>query len=182
MVMALPKARVDREQMMRRVVRFSDLRGYDGGLPDSRYPGCERVIYNVLGFQPPEGAASVVSPVGAQAAAMAGIAVQEGFNVGYAECAVGKGPLMHNHDTNETFIPITGQWRFEWEVDGRVEAVDLGPLDTIAMPAGVNRRFENITHSEPGKTHLLMGIIAGDAPGAEFSDDAIRMLKEKGLA
>jgi mannose-6-phosphate isomerase-like protein (cupin superfamily) len=181
--MPLPKARVDREQMMRRVVRFVDLKGYDGGLPDSKYPGCERVIYNVLGFQPPKGgAASVVSPVGAQAAAMAGIAIQEGFNIGYAECAVGKGPLMHNHDTNETFIPITGQWRFEWEVDGRVERIDLGPLDTIAMPAGVNRRFENITKSEPDKTHLLMGIIAGDAPGAEFSEGAVSMLKKKGLA
>jgi len=165
--MALPRTRVDRAEMMRRVVRFKDLKGYDGGLPDSRYPGCERVIYNVLGFQPPKGPNSVVSPVGAQAAAMAGIAVQEGFNVGYAECEIGKGPLMHNHDTNETFIPITGDWLFEWEVDGKVEAVELGPLDTIAMPAGVNRRF---------------GIIAGDKPGAEFSDEAVRMLKEKGLA
>lgn len=180
--MALPRVRVDRAAMMRRVVRFKDLKGYDGGLPDSRYPGCERVIYNVLGFQPPEGPNSVVSPVGAQAAAMAGIAVQEGFNVGYAECAIGKGPLMHNHDSNETFIPITGDWLFEWEVDGKVEAIELGPLDTIAMPAGVNRRFENITKGNPGETHLLMGIIAGDNPGAEFSDEAMAMLREKGLA
>jgi mannose-6-phosphate isomerase-like protein (cupin superfamily) len=180
--MALPKARVDRENMLKRVVRFNDLKGYDGGLPDSRYPGCERVIYNVLGFQPPAGGGGVVSPVGAEAAAMAGIKVQEGFNVGYAECAVGKGPLMHNHDTNETFIPITGQWRFEWEVDGRVEALDLGPLDTIAMPPGVNRRFENITFAEPDKTHLLMAIIGGDTPGAEFSEGAMDLLRKKGLA
>src|SRR3546814_15521532 len=106
--------------MMQRVARFAELTGYDGGLPDSHYPGCERTLYNVLGFQPPEGDDSVVSPVGAQAAALAGIRIQEGFNIGYAECAIGKGPLMHNHDTNETFIPITGQWRFEWEVDGKI--------------------------------------------------------------
>lgn len=180
--MALPQIRVDRAQMMKRVVRFTDLKGYDGGLPDSRYPGCERVIYNVLGFQPPEGESTVVSPVGAQAAAMAGIAVQEGFNVGYAECVIGNGPLMHNHDTNETFIPITGRWLFEWEVDGKVEGVELGPLDTIAMPAGVNRRFENVTKGEPGETHLLMGIIGGDTPGAEFSEGAMEKLREKGLA
>lgn len=180
--MPLPQIRVDRAQMMRRVVRFDDIQGYDGGLPDSNYPGCERTIYNVMGFQPPEGDDAVVSPVGAQAAALAGIPIQEGFNIGYAECEIGKGPLMHNHDTVETFIPISGTWRFEWEVDGKVEAIDLGPLDTIAMPAGVNRRFENVTQGSPGEKHLLMGIIGGDSPGAEFSAGAMELIREKGLA
>ena len=180
--MALPKIRVDRAQMMDRVVRFEDLEGFDGGLPDSYYPGCERTIYNVMGFQAPEGGEAVVSPVGAQAAALAGIRIQEGFNIGYAECEIGKGPLMHNHDTVETFIPITGRWRFVWELDGEVEAIDLGPLDTIAMPAGVNRRFENVTKGNPGEKHPLMGIIGGDAPGAEFSAEALDLIKEKGLA
>lgn len=179
--MALPSARFDREQMMQRVARFSELTGYDGGLPDSQYPGCERTLYNVIGFQPPEGE-GIVSPVGAQAAALAGIRVQEGFNVGYAECEIGKGPLMHNHDTNETFIPMTGRWRFEWEVDGRVEAIELGPLDAIAMPVGVNRRFVNVTQGKPGDKHILMGIIAGNSPGAEFSEGAMAMLREKALA
>lgn len=135
-----------------------------------------------MGFQAPEGGEAVVLPVGAQAAALAGIRIQEGFNIGYAECESGKGPLMHNHDTVETFIPITGRWRFEWELDGEVEAIDLGPLDTIAMPAGVNRRFENVTKGNPGEKHLLMGIIGGDAPGAEFSAEALDLIKEKGLA
>src|SRR3546814_16809542 len=89
--MAIPNIRVDREQMMQRVARFADLTGYDGGLPDSHYPGCERTLYNVLGFQPPEGDDSVVSPVGAQAAALAGTRIQEGFHIGYADDANGKG-------------------------------------------------------------------------------------------
>lgn len=181
--MVLPMIRVDREKMMSRVVRFADLEGCNEGLPDSHFPGCERTLYNVLGFQPPEGAGSVVSPVGVDAARRAGIKIREGFNVGYARCAPGKGPLMHNHDTNETFIPITGQWRFEWEVDGAVEAVELGPLDTISVPPGVNRRFENVTAgANPGETHLLMGIITGDSPGAEFSEGAMDKLREAGLA
>lgn len=180
--MAIPRIRVSREEMMKRVAYFKDVEGYDGGLPDSRYPGCERVIYNVLGFQPPKGDNVVVSPVGAEAAAKAAIRVQEGFNIGYAECAIGHGPLMHNHDTNETFIPISGRWRIEWEDGDKIEAVELGPLDTIAVPPGVNRRFENITEGKPGETHLLMGIIGGDEPGAEFSEGAMAMLREKGLA
>jgi mannose-6-phosphate isomerase-like protein (cupin superfamily) len=180
--MAIPKVRYTREQMMLRVARFAELEGYDGGLPDSRYPGSERVIYNLMGFQPPEDA-TVVSPVGAEAAAKAGIRVQEGFNIGYAECVSGNGPLMHNHDTNETFIPITGKWEFQWEVDGKVESVTLGPLDAISMPAGVNRRFVNVTeNADPSETNIVMGIIGGDTPGAEFSEEAMEMLREKNLA
>ncbi len=180
--MPLPKVRVDREQMMKRVVRFTELEGYDGGLPDSRYPGSERTLYNVMGFQPPAEANTVVSPVGAEAAEKAGIKVQEGFNIGYAECISGNGPLMHNHDTNETFIPVTGQWEFQWEVDDRIESVTLGPLDTISIPPGVNRRFINRTNNaNPKETNLLMGVIAGNSPGAEFSEGAMDMLREKDL-
>ncbi len=30
--------------------------------------------------------------------------------------------MMHNHDTNETFIPMTGVWRCSWENEkGQVE-------------------------------------------------------------
>jgi quercetin dioxygenase-like cupin family protein len=181
--MGLPTKRVTREAMMLRVARFDDLEGYDGGLPDSHYPGCERTIYNVLGFQPPEGGDAIVSPVGAQAAEKAGIRIQEGFNVGYVTCISGNGALMHNHDTNETFIPITGIWEFQWEVDEKVESIRLGPLDTIAMPAGVNRRFVNVTeNADPNATNIMMGIIGGDAPGAEFSEGAMQMLREKNLA
>lgn len=180
--MGLPKARMDRDEMLQRVVRFSDLEGYDGGLPDSHYPGCERTIYNVVGFQPPKGAESVVSPVGAEAAEKAGIKIQEGFNIGYVECVSGNGALMHNHDTNETFIPINGEWEIMWEVDDRIESVMLGPLDTISIPAGVNRCFVNRTENDdPKATNLMMGVIGGDTPGAEFSEGAIEKLRAKNL-
>jgi hypothetical protein len=43
--------------------------------------------------------------------------------------------MMHNHDTNETFIPMTGVWRCSWENErGDVESVDLNPLDVISFP------------------------------------------------
>ena len=46
---------LSRDEMLKRVARFKDLKGFDGGLPDSKMPGCERTLYNVIGFQPPEG-------------------------------------------------------------------------------------------------------------------------------
>ena len=52
-----------REEILTRVARFKNLKGYDGGLPDSHMPGCERTLYNVIGFQPPAGAGGgVTSP------------------------------------------------------------------------------------------------------------------------
>jgi hypothetical protein len=57
----------------------------------------------------------------------------------------GQGPMMHNHDTNETFTPMTGVWHCSWENEkGEVESVDLNPLDVISFPPGAIRRFENI--------------------------------------
>ena len=104
-----------REEMMKRVARFRSLKGSHGGLPDSPLPECRRKLYAVIGFQPPETeSAAATSPVGEDASAMPAISIAEGFNLGYCKAKPGKGPLMHNHDTNETFIPMTGKWRCEW--------------------------------------------------------------------
>lgn len=181
MASKIPTIRVTREEMRKRVALFSELIGHDGGLPDSRHPSAERKLYNVIGFQPPKGDVTKVSPVGANAAASAAIKINEGFNLGFCEAYPGKGPMMHNHDTNETFMPITGRWKCEWEVDGKVEGFELGPCDVISFPAGVNRRFENITHDEPDRTHRLMFVIGGNAPQAEFSPESYVELRAKGL-
>jgi hypothetical protein len=60
--------------------------------------------------------------------------------------------MMHNHDTNETFIPMTGVWRCSWESkEGKVESVDLNPLDVISFPPGAIRRFENVKPADSGE-------------------------------
>lgn len=179
--MSIPNIQVDRESMRKRVALFSELKGFDGGLPDSDYPSAKRTLYNIIGFQPPKAdASSQTSPLGDDAAKNAAIKISEGFNLGFVEAAPGKGPMMHNHDTNETFMPFSGRWRCSWEVDGRVESFELGPRDTISFPAGVNRRFENITHEEPDNTHWLLVIVGGNAPKAEFSDSSMQELREQG--
>jgi hypothetical protein len=105
---------------------------------------------------------------------MPAIGIAEGFNLGYCKAKPGKGPLMHNHDTNETFIAMTGRWRCEWNEGAAKQHVDLGPYDVISFPVGVARRFMNVTYDEPGKEHLLMFIIGGNQPQAEFTPDAMR--------
>src|SRR2546423_6352555 len=171
---------LSREEMMKRVARFKKLKGSDGGLPDSPLPECRRKLYAVIGFQPPIERASgaATSPVGEDASSMPAISIAEGFNLGYCKAKPGKGPLMHNHDTNETFIAMTGRWRCEWNEGDAKEAIDLEPYDVISFPVGVARRFMNVTYDEPGKEHLLMFIIGGDQPQAEFTPDAMRRCEE----
>ena len=179
----LPRITLSRPEMMKRVARFKDLKGFDGGLPDSKMPGCERTLYNVIGFQPPKGASgAVTSPVGDDAARLAAIKISEGFNLGYCRAKPGNGPMMHNHDTNETFIPMTGTWRASWENEkGEVEHVDLGPLDVVSFPPGMIRRFENVTKGDPDQESILMFVIGGDGPRAEFTDQAMHQLETAGV-
>jgi mannose-6-phosphate isomerase-like protein (cupin superfamily) len=163
-----------REEMMKRVARFKTLRGSEGGLPE-----CRRKLYAGIGFQPPvTDDAATTSPVGADASTMPAISIAEGFNLGYCKAKPGKGPLMHNHDTNETFIAMTGRWRCEWNEGKDMQYVDLNPYDVISFPTGVARRFMNVTYDEPGKEHLLMFIIGGNQPQAEFTADAMRRCEE----
>jgi hypothetical protein len=90
--------------------------------------------------------------------------------------------MMHNHDTNETFIPMTGTWRASWENEkGEVEHVDLGPLDVVSFPPGMIRRFENITKGDPNQESILMFVIGGDGPRAEFTDQAMHQLEAAGV-
>jgi mannose-6-phosphate isomerase-like protein (cupin superfamily) len=179
----LPRRGIARRQMMKRVARFSKLKGFDGGLPDSEHPDCRRTLYNVIGFQPPKvERAGKQSPVGEKAARMAAIKISEGFNLGYCRALPGKGPMLHNHDTNETFICMTGVWRASWENEkGRVEHVDLKPLDVISFPPGASRRFMNVKKGPAGKRGVLMFVIGGNAPSAEFTSESMDELEEKGI-
>jgi len=98
----LPRIALSRAEMMKRVARFKDLKGFDGGLPDSKMPGCERTLYNVIGFQPPKGeGGAVTSPVVDDAARLAAIKISEGFNLGYCRAKPGCGPMMHKHSGRE---------------------------------------------------------------------------------
>jgi hypothetical protein len=179
----LNRIRVSREDMMKRVALFKDLKGFDGGLPDSKMPGCIRKLYNVIGFQPPEGSGgAVTSPVGDDAARLAAIKISEGFNLGYCRAKPGNGPMMHNHDTNETFIPMTGTWRCSWENEkGEVDYVDVGPFDVVSFPPGVARRFENVTKGNPEEESILMFVIGGNGPRAEFTDQSMDELENAGV-
>jgi mannose-6-phosphate isomerase-like protein (cupin superfamily) len=179
----LPRKGKSRKEMLKRVARFKELKGSDGGLPDSKMPGCERTLYNVIGFQPPKiERGGKQSPVGLDAARMAAVKISEGFNLAYCRAKPGKGPMLHNHDTNETFISMTGTWRASWlNGKGKLEHVDLKPLDLISFPPGVIRRFQNVTKGPKNKDSILMVVIAGNTPSSEFTVESMTEIERAGV-
>jgi quercetin dioxygenase-like cupin family protein len=162
-----------------RVARFAELVGNSGGFPDSELPGCTRTLYNVIGFRRPERTvddrgAAIISPIGEKSSAFAPIDISEGFNLAFVEASVGNGTILHNHDTNETFVVISGEWRFHCNDDEDL-VYDLKPLDTISCPPGQPRRFTNIAsddRSVDGKS-LMVVIISGEGPAAIMEPEVL---------
>lgn len=177
---------VARPELLKRVARFADLARCKGGFPDSDLPGCDRALLNVLGFDPPDEVAgdgddSVMSPVGPNAADNSAIPVSEGFNLGFVECTPGNGVMSHHHDTNETFVVLSGRWRFTWN-DSDDDYIDLDPLDTVSFPVGLSRRFTNL-ESDTGDVNqpsLLLVVVAGDQPRAFMKPEFLEEAKATG--
>jgi hypothetical protein len=77
---------------------------------------------------------------------------------------------------------MTGKWRCSWEnQDGKVEHADLEPLDVISFPPGAIRRFENVTPGDPNQESILMFVIGGNGPKAEFTDQSMAELAQAGV-
>jgi mannose-6-phosphate isomerase-like protein (cupin superfamily) len=149
---------LSKDEMLQRVARFKTLKYPPDRYPDSQLPGHERKNFLVVGH-------GLIVEGGNDP--MSAIPIDEGFQMSYVEAKPGNGPMLHNHDTNETFIAIKGRWRVIWGV-GEESFVDLDPLDVCAVPPFVPRRFINLEAAAGGETGLLMTIQPGNTPRTEF--------------
>lgn len=177
--MAITIHQPSNDEMLACVARFEDLKRCETGLPDMVLPEGKRAFYNVLGFEQPKEAGQF-SPFGDLALAPISH-LKAGFGLSFVAAEPGKGVLMHAHDTVETFMVMKGTWKVFWEGANGIEHVLLNPLDFIAVPVGVHRRFECVTPAEGHAEGLLLAIIGGDFPAAEPSQGAIQRLVEAGL-
>lgn len=177
--MAITAVQPSRDEMAKCIGRFGDLTRCETGLPDMQLPDCRRTFLNVLGFSQPKGEGRF-SPFGDLAPA-AVTHIRAGFGLAFIAAKPGCGVLMHTHDTVETFMVMHGKWKLEWELDSGTEGVTLEPLDFIACPTGVQRRFECLDAGPNRPEGLLLGVIGGDTPAAEFSPGGIRRLVEAGI-
>lgn len=178
--MSLPVIKPKRDEVLKCVARFSELKPVSAGLPDMDLDECKRTFYSVLGFQQPKGV-EAFSPFG-DAVTPRISHLKAGFGMAYVSAKTGRGVLMHNHDTNETFVVMRGRWKMEWEGDSGNDSVVLGPLDTISFPVGIQRRFECVKAAAGSDEGLMLAVIEGDDPQAEYSPDAKRRMESAGVS
>jgi mannose-6-phosphate isomerase-like protein (cupin superfamily) len=154
----MPIRELTPEQMQSRVARFKNLRYPPDRYPDSQLPGHVRRNYLVIGR-------GLVVEGGKDP--MSAIDIDEGFQMSYVEAEPGNGPMLHNHDTNETFVALKGRWRVIWGLNEK-HSLDLDPLDVCAIPAYTPRRFINLEPGPGSTMGLLLAVQPGNAPKVEF--------------
>ncbi len=154
------------EEMLSRTARFKELKPSKEAFVDTRIPGHERDIFNVIG----EG-------VTEDATLSAAIAAVEGFNVTYIGADPGKGAALHAHDTVEVFYAMTVLWALYWGDDVDQE-IEMDTHDMISVPAGVMRGFRNIGDDH---AHIMAIHGATDAGRVTWSPRVLARAKETGL-
>ncbi len=154
----MPIADLTPEQMDKRVARFSALKYPPNRYHDSQFAGNQRKNYLVIGM-------GLIAPGASDP--MSAIPVAEGFQMSYIKAAPGNGPMLHNHDTNETFICLEGRWKVIWGVDAE-HSVVLEKYDVCAVPPFVPRRFECVEPEAGKEEGLLQSIQPGDRPQVEW--------------
>lgn len=139
---------ITRAEMLAKVFRFRQLPSSENAFIDSALPEHQRVMMGVIG------AGTAEENLSSQ------VSVAENYHVDLVKAGPGKGAALHSHDSEETFICLTGRWRVSWGDEGE-ESVELNYLDGIWVPAGVMRAFENTSNDEA----LLLAILGGKTPG-----------------
>lgn len=178
--MAIQIVKPSLTEMQACISRFGNLTRCEKGVPDMElFDECRRAFLNVLGFRQPMQGQGQFSPFGNIAPA-AVTHLQAGFGMAYIAARPGCGVLMHTHDTVEAFIVIHGKWLVEWELDTGTGGRTLEPLDFIACPIGLHRRFQCVDAGDGRAEGVLLGIISGDSPAVEISPEGAKRLVEAG--
>jgi quercetin dioxygenase-like cupin family protein len=131
--------RISNDEMQQRIVRFADVktRGVPLMFIDSILPRHYRMNYAIIGDTASEN--TDFQPILTQ---------PHGFQIGMVNAPPGCGPAYHTHDYVELFFVLTGRWRYYWGNDPSAppdgEAF-LDPWDTISLPSGLWRGFENVS-------------------------------------
>ncbi len=132
-----------------RIAHFKALEFSSHGHLDTYIPGNERELVPVIG-------PGVLEDPSLRPA----IVATDGFNVTYVRCKPGNGNALHDHETVEVFIPLTGKWKICWGEHGEEEAI-LEPYDVISIPPGVHRNFRNVGDQDA----MMVAIIGGNDSG-----------------
>jgi hypothetical protein len=88
---------------------------------------------------------------------------------------------MRTHDSVECFLVISGKWKLEYELEVGNKYTILEPLDFIACPIGLERRFECLESAPGDDEGLMLGIVGGESPAAIGSAGSIQRMVDAGV-
>lgn len=140
---------VDMKAMKARVARFRDLRSSSEAFVDTRIPEYNREIYNVIGRGVTED--TRLAPA---------IDDAKDFHLTFMKADPGKGSSLHDHETIECFVPLTGTWAILLGDEG-ADRIVLERFDTFSVPPGVMRAVQN---AGTGPS-VILTILGGTDPG-----------------
>lgn len=133
------------------IICYADLVPCLNAFIDTRTPGSEsKENFTIIGPGVSENPGQYVH-----------IAEPHGFNIGGARQPPACVNSQHSHDTAETFVVHTGQWRFTFGETGNDSAIDAGPGDIVSFPTRAFRGFANIGDG----VGFLWSVLGGDDPG-----------------
>ena len=156
------------EQMRSRVVTLADLDYSPHPFLCTELPGGRAGLALVVGYGMTEDR-DQVPPVH----------YPHNFNLAWLRADVGEGMLTHRHDVAQALIVYSGRWRVTVNRGDEEIVTEIGPDDTMSVPAGAWRRFE-VAGEEPGE---LVVVNSGDGRvHLEWDDEVRRLAKEKGYA
>jgi len=157
---------VTREQMLRRVAFFKDLKPSRRPLIDAVLPQFERDNYNVIGRGVTEDSTMEVA-----------IPDAKDFHLTIVRAEPGKGSDLHVHETVEVFLILTGNWLVIWGDRGENELA-VGPWDVVSVPVGIMRGFRNVTPVDA----YMVAILGGTDPGrVTWNDELMAAVRARGF-
>ncbi|MBC7778719.1 MAG: cupin domain-containing protein [Proteobacteria bacterium] len=171
--MDMPKARnTSIAEMTTCIARFESLRGSEDAFVDSRLPGCRRRKINLIGngvverTDLPDLMPNIPLPA-------------HGFNLGMIQCDPGQGTALHNHKTEEVFMPLVGPWAVTFVTDEGPQEIVLQPFDTVHVPIGIYRGFRYVGDARG----TLLTIIGGpDCGKVDWIPEVYAQAAAAGLA
>lgn len=159
---------VTREELAARLVRYGELRPCTTAFIDARSPGSDqKENFTIIGPGVAENPEQYVH-----------ISLPHGFNIGGARQPPHCVNSQHSHTTAEVFVVHSGTWAFRLGEHGKDAEIIITPGDTISIPTGVFRGFENIG----ANTGFLFAVLGGDNPGhVTWAPHVFEMAKGHGL-
>ena len=144
-------------EIKRRVVRFKEVPPLVNAYDETQLPEHRRLLYRYFGNQASE--AKDVPP------ATDGISM----NVGLATAETGKGTPLHDHECEEVFVVLRGEFEISLGDEGE-EKVVLHEWDAVSIPSGIHRAWRNVG-SPDGCIMAILGAGKTDLPRyrADFS-------------